>query len=142
MSREQGTTRRSVDLLDIATTIVLVAATTVVLVHAARRQIWLDDSAWTLVSLNDPPEGYDESVDAQEQLLTVLRNIRNVIMGLLAALATLLLTISGVRYLLGSGSPAETEKAKSGLKYAALGYGLAVLAPALTALLGYVVTFR
>ena len=53
------------------------------------------------------------------------------IVGLLAGVATLFLTVGGVRYLMAGGDPAEVERAKSALKSAALGYALAVLAPVL-----------
>lgn len=59
----------------------------------------------------------------------VLNNVRNWIMGILAGLATVFLTIGGVRYLMGSGDPGEIEKAKTAFKSAGWGYGLAALAP-------------
>jgi hypothetical protein len=59
----------------------------------------------------------------------VLNNMRNWIMGILAALATLFLSIGGVRYVMGGGDPGEVEKAKTAFKSAGWGYGLAVLAP-------------
>ncbi|WP_413116195.1 pilin [Streptomyces sp. CY1] len=60
---------------------------------------------------------------------TVLDNLRNWIMGILAGLATLFLTVGGVRYILAAGDPGEVEKAKSSFKSAGYGYGLATLAP-------------
>lgn len=63
------------------------------------------------------------SVDA------VLGNIRNWLMGILAALATTFLTIGGVRYVTAAGNPGEVEKAKTAFKSAAIGYALAALAP-------------
>ncbi|WP_413810589.1 pilin [Streptomyces sp. OE57] len=60
---------------------------------------------------------------------TVLDNLRNWIMGILAGLATLFLTVGGVRYILAAGDPGEVEKAKSSFKSAGFGYGLATLAP-------------
>lgn len=42
----------------------------------------------------------------------VIDNIRNWVVGLLVALATLLLTIGGLRYLLAGGDPGEVNKAK------------------------------
>ncbi|KOX23893.1 hypothetical protein ADL05_01930 [Nocardiopsis sp. NRRL B-16309] len=66
---------------------------------------------------------------------TVITNIRNWIVGLLVVLATLLLTIGGLRYLLAGGDPGEVNKAKDTLKYAALGYLVAVLAPILVQIL-------
>ncbi|WP_327587002.1 hypothetical protein OHA25_08320 [Nonomuraea sp. NBC_00507] len=62
-------------------------------------------------------------------LNAVFTNLRNWLIGLLAALATLMLTIGGLRYLIAGGDPGEVAKAKTALKAAALGYGLAVLAP-------------
>ena len=59
----------------------------------------------------------------------VLDNVRNWIMGILAGLATVFLSIGGVRYLVASGDPGEVEKAKTAFKSAGLGYGLAALAP-------------
>lgn len=59
----------------------------------------------------------------------VLNNIRNWIMGLLAVLATVFLTIGGVRYVLANGDPGEVEKAKQSFKSAGFGYALAALAP-------------
>jgi Type IV secretion system pilin len=59
----------------------------------------------------------------------VLTNTRNWVMGILAGLATVFLTIGGVRYLMGGGDPGEIEKAKTSFKASGLGYGLAALAP-------------
>ncbi|MEV6236781.1 pilin [Lentzea sp. NPDC051838] len=59
----------------------------------------------------------------------VLNNIRNWIMGILAGLATVFLSIGGVRFLVGGNDPGEVEKAKSAFRSAGWGYGLAALAP-------------
>lgn len=59
----------------------------------------------------------------------VLNNVRNWIMGVLAGLATVFLSIGGVRYVMGGGDPGEIEKAKTAFKAAGIGYGLAALAP-------------
>jgi hypothetical protein len=60
---------------------------------------------------------------------TVLDNVRNWIMGILAGLATVFLTIGGVRYVMAGGDPGEVQKAKIAFKSAGIGYGLAALAP-------------
>ena len=57
------------------------------------------------------------------------------LVGILAGLATLMLTVGGVRYLMAGGDPAEVQKAKIALRTAAIGYGLAVLAPVVVAIL-------
>ncbi|MBB3666194.1 succinate dehydrogenase hydrophobic anchor subunit [Prauserella sediminis] len=59
----------------------------------------------------------------------VLSNIRDWIMGILAAVAVVFLTIGGLRYLMASGDPGEVEKAKGAFKAAGIGFGLAALAP-------------
>ncbi len=65
----------------------------------------------------------------------VLDNIRNWLIGILAGLATVCLTVAGARYLIGAGDPAETEKAKTAFRAACLGYALAMLAPVVVAVL-------
>lgn len=70
-----------------------------------------------------------------KDLNTVINNITKWLVGLLVALATLFLTIGGVRYLLAGGDPGEVNRAKDTLKYAAIGYGVAVLAPVLVNIL-------
>ncbi|GAA2213289.1 hypothetical protein GCM10009850_087510 [Nonomuraea monospora] len=79
--------------------------------------------------------GTDQVLAAPASLNAVIDNLRNVIVGLLVALATLFLTVGGVRYILAGGDPGEVESAKKTLRYAALGYGIAVLAPLLVTVL-------
>ncbi|MFZ3592386.1 pilin [Streptomyces sp. BH104] len=43
----------------------------------------------------------------------ILNNIRNWLMGVLAGLATVFLTVGGVRYVMAGGDPGEVEKAKT-----------------------------
>ena len=59
----------------------------------------------------------------------VIGNVTTWLISILAVLATLMLTIGGVRYVLAAGDPAEVEKAKTCFKSAAMGYCLAVMAP-------------
>jgi hypothetical protein len=72
-----------------------------------------------------------DAVVAVNDLPTVISNLTAWIVGILAVVATLFLTIGGLRYLLAGGDPSEVERAKSALKNAALGYALALLAPVL-----------
>ncbi len=65
----------------------------------------------------------------------VIANITNWITGILAGLATLFLTIGGLRYLMAGGDPGEVERAKTALRSAAIGYGLAILAPVIVTVL-------
>ncbi len=72
-------------------------------------------------------------------LNTVIDNLRNWLVGILAAAATLFLTVGGLRYLAAGGDPGQVEKAKTALKSAAVGYALAILAPLLVSILASVV---
>ena len=76
---------------------------------------------------------------ADPTLEQVIDRLRTVLVGLLVGLATLFLTVGGVRYLFAGGDPGQVEKAKVTLRSAAIGYGLAALAPVLVRLLRYVV---
>ncbi len=64
-----------------------------------------------------------------ESVEQVLENVRGWVVGIRALLATVFLTIGGVRYILGSGDPGEIEKAKVAFRSACVGYALAILAP-------------
>ena len=77
-----------------------------------------------------PPIASSPSL-AADQLPAIITNITTWITGLLIGVATLFLTIGGIRYLAAGGDPAEVEKAKSAVKSALVGYALAVLAPIL-----------
>ena len=76
-----------------------------------------------------------DQLRAAASLPQVINNVRTWIVGMLAGLATVFLTIGGLRYLMAGGDPAEVEKAKSALKSSAVGYALAVLAPVLVQIL-------
>jgi hypothetical protein len=83
------------------------------------------------------PEALADAVVAAppKDLNTVINNITKWLTGLLVALATLFLTVGFIRYLLAGGDPGEVGKAKDTLKYAAIGYGGAVMAPVLVTIL-------
>jgi hypothetical protein len=76
---------------------------------------------------------------AATSLNQVVSNMRTWLIGLLVGLATLLLTIGGVRYLIAQGDPGEIERAKSTIKAAFIGYALAVLAPVLVSVVQHIV---
>jgi hypothetical protein len=92
-------------------------------------------AAVVLVGVADP--AWAQATDPS--LGQVIDRLRNVLVGLLVGLATLFLTVGGLRYLFAGGDPGQVEKAKVTLRSAAIGYGLAVLAPVLVRLLRYVV---
>lgn len=72
---------------------------------------------------------------AAKDVAAVISGTTAWIVGVLAGLATLMLTVGGIRYLLAGGDPAEVAKAKIALRSAAIGYGLAVLAPVIVLIL-------
>jgi len=76
---------------------------------------------------------------AATSLNQVVDNLRVWLIGLLVGLASLLLTIAGVRYLISGGDPNQIERAKSAIKAALYGYGLAALAPVLVTVLQHIV---
>jgi len=71
---------------------------------------------------------------APYQLPVIIGNITSWIIGLLVGVATLFLTIGGLRRLAAGGDPTEIEKANSAFKNALIGYALAILAPILLAI--------
>jgi hypothetical protein len=80
-----------------------------------------------------PASAAEPQILAANDLPTIITNITTWIVGLLIGVATLFLTIGGLRYLAAGGDPMEIEKAKSAFKSALIGYALAVLAPILIA---------
>ncbi|MFF4989694.1 hypothetical protein ACFY19_21055 [Streptosporangium saharense] len=98
---------------------VLIVTTTVALLVAfAATAVLAESDAITAAAPSSP-----------DQLGRVFDNLRTWLISLLTTLATLMLTIGGLRYLIAGGDPGEVQKAKAALKAAALGYALAVLAP-------------
>ncbi len=69
------------------------------------------------------------AVLAADSIQAVVNNIRTWLVAILAAVATLFLTIGGLRLMWANGDPGEAEKGKAALKSAAIGYALALLSP-------------
>lgn len=59
----------------------------------------------------------------------ILSNVQKWLMGILAGLATLFMTIGASRYMWGNNEPSEIAKAKAAVKAAGFGYCLALLVP-------------
>ena len=77
----------------------------------------------------------DPTYMAVNTIPQVLDEATKWLMGILAAVATLFLTIGGVRYATAGGDPGEIEKAKGAFKSAGVGYALAALAPIVVGIL-------
>jgi hypothetical protein len=95
---------------------------------------WLTGTVLVLLSTAayaaDPDGGGPASIEA------VVNSIRAWLVGILVAVATLSLTIGGLRLMWANGDPSEAEKGKAALKSAAVGYGLAMLAPLIVKVVG------
>ncbi|AEV84390.1 hypothetical protein ACWT_3367 [Actinoplanes sp. SE50] len=73
------------------------------------------------------------------ELPQIIANIRIWVIGIAAAVATLFLTLAGIRYMLANGDTGEVERAKTAFRCALIGYAVAVLAPVfLTVLKGLI----
>ncbi len=72
---------------------------------------------------------------APGDLNSVIDSVSNWMAGLLVALATLFLTVGGIRYLTANGNPRAVEEGKQAIKSALIGYPLAALAPMLVGIL-------
>ena len=90
-------------------------------------------AAVTLAVLTGSPAYADDA--GTTQLKTILDNATAWLVGLLAGVATLFLTIGGIRHLMAGGDPGEIEKAKGAFKSALIGYALAALAPIVVTIL-------
>jgi hypothetical protein len=88
-----------------------------------------------LVLAATPALAADPPPLAINDLPTVIANLRAWVTGIIAAVATLFLTIGGARLMLAGGDPSEVERAKGALRSAGYGYALALLAPVLLTVL-------
>ncbi|MGQ0680251.1 MAG: hypothetical protein ACT4OM_11480 [Actinomycetota bacterium] len=73
------------------------------------------------------------------QIVAILDRIRNALVLTLTALAILAMTYAGDRYVIAAGDPSGVERAKGAARSAALGLGLALLAPILVAIVKQII---
>ncbi|HET7320744.1 MAG TPA: hypothetical protein VFI84_04145 [Candidatus Saccharimonadales bacterium] len=76
--------------------------------------------AATTIDLNPLPQAPSD----QGEIKTILQ----ILFGVIGALAFLFIVIAGLRYVISSGDPQDTAKAKSGIIYALAGLALALTA--------------
>lgn len=82
--------------------------------------VGLDTIAWAQEAPTDPgPDSIQE----------VVNRMRIWLVGILVTVSTLFLTVGGFRLMWANGDPGEIDKGKTALRNAAIGYGLAILAP-------------
>jgi hypothetical protein len=103
--------------------------------HRPRRTAVVLALATALVALFLVPV----SAYAAQDVNTIIDSLRNWAMGILAALATLFLTIGGIKYLIAGGNPRAVEEAKGSIRSAVIGYVLAALAPLLFSIVKQIV---
>lgn len=101
--------------------------------HRLARAVAATATTVTLVVLAGSPAYADDA--GTIQLKAILDNATAWLVGLLAGVATLFLTIGGIRHLMAGGDPGEVEKAKGAFKSALIGYALAALAPIVVTIL-------
>jgi hypothetical protein len=106
----------------------LVAVMALTIVLAGAVMVTAAEPAAAAQSVGMPPM-------AVNSLPTIVANLRNWLMGILAGVATLFLTIGGVRYVMAGGDPSEVERAKAAFRSAGIGYALAVIAPVVLSIL-------
>jgi hypothetical protein len=82
-----------------------------------------------------PPQDAGVVLAQAESIDQVLSNIRGWLMGILAALATVMATVGGIRYVIADGDPGEIQRAKTAFRGAGIGFALAALAPLLVTIL-------
>lgn len=63
----------------------------------------------------------------QNEISTII----SIVLGIIGALALLMITISGLRYITSAGNPEKTSKAKNGIIYSIIGLVVAISAEAL-----------
>jgi hypothetical protein len=101
--------------------------------HRPRRVVfWAVAGAASLILAGAP-------VHAATDLGSVIDGLRVWAAGLLVALATLFLTIGGIRYLAAAGNPREMQRAKEAMRTAVIGFALAALSPLLIDILRRIV---
>jgi hypothetical protein len=73
------------------------------------------------------------------EIVAILDRLRNALVLALTALSILAMTYAGVRYVIAAGDPSGVERAKGAARSAAVGLGLALLAPLLVAIVKQII---
>ena len=64
----------------------------------------------------------------ESSLNATIANVFSIVFGVMGAISVLMITIAGLQYILSSGDPAKTAKAKDTILYAVIGLVVAVSA--------------
>ncbi len=110
--------------------------------HTATVVLLLSVPAAAVLSEPAPGPGAQMVLAAREAVLaapndlpTVVGNLRTWLISILATIASLFLVLAGVYWTSAGGDTTQVEKAKSSFRNALIGYGLAILAPVILAVL-------
>ncbi len=82
-----------------------------------------------LVSTSISPGGLPQATANSGAISSAM----TIVFGTIGALAILMITISGLRYILAAGDPQKISKAKNGLIYSLVGLAIAVAAESIVA---------
>ena len=81
----------------------------------------------TSIEVQNLPGANNPNLASTSELQTIL----GIVFGVVGALCLLVITISGLRYVLSAGDPKRTAQAKEGIIYALVGLGVAISAEAI-----------
>ena len=81
----------------------------------------------TSIQVNGLPGANNPNLASTSELHTIL----SIVFGIVGALSLLVITISGLRYVISAGDPKRTAQAKEGIIYAIVGLVVAISAEAI-----------
>ena len=110
--------------LFVATLAVLFCGMVALPAHAYK--VYCPDGKTTVEKITDCP-GYDDHKD-DEDLMTTLTGIINVIIGIVGFLAVVMIIIGGISYTTSAGDANKVKKAKDTIMYGVIGLVVAILA--------------
>jgi len=67
---------------------------------------------------------------------TFIPTVLGIVFGIAGGLALLMITVSGLRYILSAGSPEKISKAKNGIIYSLVGLAIAIAAESIVYFVG------
>ncbi|MDT0307217.1 pilin [Streptomyces sp. DSM 44917] len=106
------------------------------MLRRSRRPLALAATLAAVILVSAAPAAAEPvQVAAEDSIDGVLNNIRNLIMGVAAGLATVMLSVGAVIRMMATGDPGEIERSNRAFKSAGWGYGIAALAPLIVSLL-------
>ena len=68
-----------------------------------------------------------KNASSDSSLASTIKDILNVVIGVLGIVAVIFIVVGGVRYMTSSGDPTKTKKARDTILYACIGLGVCAL---------------